>query len=220
MVTFDAIHAQSGALVQYPIIRPALVEQALGLAVALGFAVRPEGNAPGDDAGASCCMDAVGSLLQTLCASLDGARIGEIGTGAGVGTAWLAAGLRPGSTLVSVEIDSRLSTAVARLFVSEPAVRITHGDWRDEFAADGPYDLLFADGGGIGGGPSEWETLARLVRPGGMLLMDDLTPEQFWPASWRGQPDPKRELAFTSGLFTATEVRTGERTSALVMVRK
>jgi hypothetical protein len=59
-----------------------------------------------------------------------------------------------------------------------------------------------------------------LVRPGGIMVMDDLTPESLWPQSWRGAPDPKRELAFHSGYFTATEVRTGDATSALLKVRR
>ena len=72
---------------QYPIARPEIVEQALSLANELGFAARPEGNRPEASVGASCCIDAVGSLLQTVCSSVHQAKVGEIGTGAGVGAA-------------------------------------------------------------------------------------------------------------------------------------
>jgi len=50
--------------------------------------------------------------------------------------------------------------------------------------------------------------------------MDDLTPEELWPASWRGRPDPKRELAFRSGLFTAAEVRSRADAYVLLAVRE
>lgn len=205
---------------QYPLLKPAIVERALHLAAELGFAIRPDGNPPEGAGDASCCIDAVGSLLQTLCASLHSANVGEIGTGAGVGTAWLAAGLQDGSTLTSVEIDMRLHTAVAKLFLGDERIRLLNEDWRQTFVQQAPYDLLFADGGGIGATPSSgWEQVAELIHPHGMMVIDDLTPEALWPASWRGKPDPKRELAFNSGYFQSTEVRTGAETSALIMVR-
>ena len=77
---------------QYPIEKPEIVERALSLAGELGFPIQPEGNQPDGSGASSCCIDSVGSLLRTICLSLDGAKIGEIGTGAGVGTAWLASG--------------------------------------------------------------------------------------------------------------------------------
>ena len=131
---------------QYPIKKPEIVEKALELAGELGFAIRPDGNPLADSpSNASCCIDAVGSLLQTLCASLqDGAKVGEIGTGAGVGTAWLGSGLTPRSTLTSVEIDPRLHTAVAELFAAHQSVTLLNGDWRDAFTSHAPFDLLFA----------------------------------------------------------------------------
>ena len=205
---------------QYPIARPEIVEQALSLANELGFAARPEGNRPEASVGASCCIDAVGSLLQTVCSSVHQAKVGEIGTGAGVGAAWLTAGLRPGSTLTSVEIETRLHQAVSMLFAPYQSVELLNGDWRGEFKDRSPYDLLFADGGGVGGTPSGWEEIADLVRSGGIIIIDDLTPEELWPANWRGQLDPKRELAFKSGYFVSSEVRTGAETSALLMVRR
>ncbi len=205
---------------QYAVERPPIVEQALALAGELGFDIRPEGNRPDEPGGASCCIDAVGSLLKVLCASLDNASVGEIGTGAGVGAAWLTAGLRPGSRLTTVELDPRLHSAAARLFEPFPAVTLLEGDWRDAFQSLAPFDLLFADGGGVGDvAPQGWQEVAGLVRPGGMIVVDDLTPEELWPPGWRGKPDAKRELAFRSSLFHSTEVRTGSATSALLMVR-
>ncbi len=206
---------------QYPIEKPEIVERALSLAGELGFPIQPEGNRPDGSGASSCCIDSVGSLLRTICLSLDGAKIGEIGTGAGVGTAWLASGLTPRSTLTSVEIDTRRYRAVSALFAGHESVRLLNGDWRGEFKTQAPYDLLFADGGGVGSSsPSDWEEISNLIRPQGIIVLDDLTPEEMWPPSWQGKPDPKRELAFKSGYFHSTEIRTGKQTSALLMVRK
>lgn len=206
---------------QYPIHRPDIVDQALSLAQELGFPVRPEGNRPETAASASCCIDAVGALLRALCSSLADARVAEIGTGAGVGTAWLASGLRESSTLTTVEIDPDLHTATSRVFSGHKNVEVLLGDWRADFKQRGPFDLLFADGGGVGDARKEaWEEIAGLVHGGGIIVIDDLTPEPLWPDSWRGKPDPKREFAFNSGHFTSTEILTGASTSALLMVRQ
>ena len=75
--------------------------------------------------------------------------------------------------------------------------------------------------GGIGSADETlWPVVADLVSPGGMIVIDDLTPEEYWPDSWKGKPDPKREFAFHSGFFTATEVRTRVDVSTLLMVKK
>ena len=46
-----------------------------------------------------------GSLLRTLAASKPGGRFLELGTGTGIGTAWLLAGMDSGSCLDSVDTD-------------------------------------------------------------------------------------------------------------------
>ena len=202
---------------QYQILVPDLVKETKQLADAMGFPQRPEGNRVGSQAASpSCCIDEVGSLLRILASSIVGGRIGEIGTGAGVGTAWLASGLRGGTTLVSIEIDEKLGRAVSDHFKTNPGVEIVTGDWRGSFSQAGPFDLLFFDGGGADVGAEE---LANLVKPGGIVVVDDLTPERHWPDAWKGSPDPKRELAFNSGHYASHEILLTEYVSALIMVR-
>ena len=79
---------------------PPLVERAVGLARRLGFA--------------NSCRPEHGRLLHALAAGAT--RIGETGTGCGVGLAWLASGARPGTRLVSVEIDTERAGLAASLF--------------------------------------------------------------------------------------------------------
>ena len=73
--------------------------------------------------------------------------IGETGTGCGVGLAWLASGARPGTRLVSAEIDTERAGLAASLFADLPHVAVRPGDWREIYRA-APFDLLVLDGGG------------------------------------------------------------------------
>ena len=54
-----------------------------------------------------------GSLLRTLAASKPSGRFLELGTGTGVGTAWLLAGMDAGSRLDSVESDPHVLGAMS-----------------------------------------------------------------------------------------------------------
>ena len=224
---------------QYPLEIPEVVHAAKALAKELGFGLRPGGNAPStdveisaatrscaDNTGAtpgsdpSACLDEVGSLLRVLVASLRKGRIGEVGTAAGVGTAWLASGLGSRATLTSVELEPRLARAASELFAPMPNVEVVTGDWYEVMPGRAPFDLLFFDGGGREAlGSHNWRTLGDLLVPGGMMVLDDLTPEELWPATWRDRPDPKRELALRSGLFTAAEVRVRPDVAVLLMTR-
>lgn len=170
---------------QYGIEVPTIVRVAQRLAVELGFDLRPEGNpAGGTSAGPSACLDEVGRLLRTLAASLPGGRIGEVGTGAAVGTAWLASGLVAGASLTSVEVDPRLARAARDLFVDRTDVEVVAGDWLEAMPPHGPFDLLFFDGGGREAlRPDNWERLTALLKPSGIMVLDDLTPEEAWPES-------------------------------------
>ncbi|HZJ08665.1 MAG TPA: class I SAM-dependent methyltransferase [Trueperaceae bacterium] len=207
---------------QYPMEVPALVQAAKGLAGEVDFALRPEGNVLGQHhIGASACIDEVGSLLRALVASLPNGRIGEVGTGAGVGTAWMASALGNGASLTSVELEPRLATAARGLLAPLENVEIITGDWLEVMPRRAPFDLLFFDGGGREALRSDnWPMLEGLLVPGGMMVLDDLTPEELWPDNWWGKPDPKRELAFHSGLFTAAEVRLRTDTAVMLLARR
>lgn len=209
-------------MTQYPVVVPTKVKAAQALAIQLGFDLRPEGNAAGDHPStASCCIDEVGRLLMALAASVTEGVIGEIGTGAGVGTAWLAEGKRNEVALLSVEKEARLAQAAGELFQDENGVEILQGDWRETFVRRGPFQLLFADGGGVGtASADQWLDLAELIAPGGMMVLDDLTPEALWPEAWKNQTDPKREFAFNSGYFHSTEVLSRPNVSTLILVKR
>jgi len=94
---------------------PPLVERAVDLARQEGFACscRPEHR----------------RLLFALAAGAE--VIGETGTGCGVGLAWLASGARPGTRLVSVELDAERAERAAALFSGCPQVTVLPGDWQE-----------------------------------------------------------------------------------------
>jgi predicted O-methyltransferase YrrM len=199
---------------------PEIVRKANALANELNFPLIPEGRLAGYKGPPSACIPQVGRLLQVLTSGKPGGRIGEQGTGAGVGTAWLADGLRNGAHLISVEINPTFSTAVAQLFADYPNVEIRTGDWHDKMSPNEPYDLLFMDAMPRGDlVPSKWDSMVELIKIGGQTVMDDLTPVELWPSDWDEIIDSKREFAFSNPRVFGTEVRTTTRTSALIVTR-
>lgn len=152
----------------------------------------------------SSSLPEVGRLLYLLTSHAAAGRIGEIGAGCGVGAAWIVSALHPGGSFVTIDIDLQRVRAVQSLFAGYPNVQVLHGDWR-QLLAFGPFDLLFADGGKA----KEQDPAAMLsaVRPGGFIVLDDLTPEELWPPKWHGQPDPVRDFWLNDSRIVATELR-------------
>jgi len=182
---------------------PPLVQQAVEIARRQGFAYS--------------CRPEQGRLLQVLAG---GARtIGETGSGCGVGLAWLATGARPGSKLVSVEIDAERAALTTTLFAGLPDVTVIHGDWT-EIERPGPYDLLVLDGGGQGKNGERPADPDRLLRPGGTLVVDDLTPAQAWPPEFAGSIDHARMHWLEHPGLDAAEIRLAPDLAALVATRR
>ncbi|MFD9124273.1 O-methyltransferase [Kitasatospora sp. NPDC059571] len=166
---------------------------------------------------AQSCRPEQGRLLQVLAGGAR-VRIGESGTGHGVGLAWLASGAAPGVELVSVERDPDRASAAAGLFADRPDVRVLCADWT-ELYAHGPYDLLVLDGGGQakGGGTADPE---RLLAPGGVLVVDDFTPVGSWPPLFEGRPDGARLHWLQHPALRAVDLPLAADLSSVVAVRK
>jgi len=162
------------------------------------------------------CRPEQGALLRVL-AGAAGGRIGESGTGYGVGLAWLASGARPGVELVSVERDPARAAAAAAVFDGRPEIRVLTGDWT-ELYRHGPYDLLVLDGGGQakGGEPADPE---KLLNPGGVLVVDDFTPSPGWPPLYDGRPDEARLHWLLHPALRAVDLPLAADLSAVVAVR-
>jgi demethylmenaquinone methyltransferase/2-methoxy-6-polyprenyl-1,4-benzoquinol methylase len=159
---------------------PDLVAAATAAASAAGFAYASDAR--------------VGRLLAALAASVPtGGRILELGTGTGVGTAWLVSGMgdRTDVELVTVEADADLA-AVAGALPWPAHVRPMTGDAVELLPGLGTFDLIFADAQG-----GKWEridlTIAALA-PGGILVVDDMTPQD---SREHHQHEKQREVAQT-----------------------
>jgi predicted O-methyltransferase YrrM len=189
---------------------PPLVQQALDLARQQGFK--------------SSCVPEVGQLLGILASHVQHGIVGEIGTGTGVSSAWMLSHLSPTIRFVTVEANVERATAVQHLFQDLPNTQVIHGDW-SEILAYGPFDLLFIDAGPAKSPPRSSprevtaaeaaEMILPALRMGGIAVLDDLSPEEYWPEEWRGQPDLVREFWLNDTRLNAMEVLVKAATSAM-----
>jgi predicted O-methyltransferase YrrM len=157
-----------------------------------------------------------GRLLRVLAAHAGTGTIGEIGTGAGVGAAWIASGMQPGARFFTVELDDDRARAARHLFAGVPGITVLHGPWED-ILAHGPFDLLFIDAK-----PAKIEgarLAAGALSPGGMAVLDDLTPEDVRPDVDRANPDDVREFWLNHPDLVATEVMMSRTMSVVLAAR-
>lgn len=115
-----------------------------------------------------------GQMLQFLAALIGARRILEIGTLAGYSGIWLARGLPPGGTLITLELDSRHADAARQHFALAGVadrVQLIEGDAAaslERLAQTEPFDMVFIDADKERNGAYlEW-SLAH-VRPGGLI---------------------------------------------------
>jgi predicted O-methyltransferase YrrM len=167
----------------------------------------------------------VGRLLGALAASRPSGRLAEIGTGTGAGSSWIVSTMGTEASFVTVEVDDDRAAACAELFAGLPKVRVLHGDWHEMLPPEAPFDLLFFDGGGWKRSPPhqmrvESERALELVAPGGMVAMDNLTPEHLGPEDGPKWPDALRDFWLGSDGLVATEVLTTTDSSAIVAVKR
>src|ERR1700757_5074898 len=120
---------------------PPLVARARALARQAGFPLTREETGPDRP---SARLPGVGRFLAMLAAGCAGGRIGELGTGAGIGSAWMAGAMPADCTLITAEIDERLA---GDLLEDDPRVTVITGDALGVMSSGGPFDLIFADSG-------------------------------------------------------------------------
>jgi predicted O-methyltransferase YrrM len=147
----------------------------------------------------------VQALLRVLAA---GRRVAEIGTAFGEGAATMAETARE---LVTVEIDPDRAAIAQERLARRANIELLVGDWRDLLPQLGPFELVFADGGLRSA--SDWERILPLVRSGGLIVKDDLTPGRAI------EGDPVREFLLRDPRLAAVEVLTTPTTAAIVAVR-
>jgi|SRR5215469_9216258 len=178
---------------------PPLVARARSLATQTGFPLTRQEAA---GAGPSASLPVVGRFLAMLAAGCAGGRIGEMGTGVGIGTAWMASAMPADCTLVTAEIDQGRAEAARELLAGDRRVEVVTGDSAAVLSGRGPFDLLFCDGGG-----GDYAGLVSLVRVGGRIVLDDVTPRKaLAPDSPLRGDDPKRRFFFGDPRLVSVEV--------------
>ena len=124
-----------------------------------------------------------GELLAVLVRATVARRVLEIGTSNGYSTLWLASAARAsGGAVTTVELsDYKIGLASANFKQSGLAssISLLHDDAGRvlERADDGAYDLIFLDSERPQY-PGWWPHLARVLRPGGLLVVDNAISHQ------------------------------------------
>jgi predicted O-methyltransferase YrrM len=122
-----------------------------------------------------------GSLLRTLAATKSGGALLELGTGTGVGTSWLLSGMDAHARLVSIDNDPRVAEVAHRHLSGDPRVSFLVQDAAGWLTAQPAscLDLVFADA--WVGKYSHLNEALRLLKPGGLYVVDDMLPQANWP---------------------------------------
>lgn len=155
------------------------------------------------------CIPEVGRLLR-FCAGLRGMeRICELGTAYGVGAAWIEAGMAPGATLLTIELDTNRAEAARAMFADNPAIEVLAGDWSLALER-GPFDMVFSDGGPKRS-PGDPEKLLPLATIGALVVLDDFTPGV--------DTDGSREVWLRNPNYDAVEVQLSRDASAILARR-
>ncbi|MBC7568280.1 MAG: class I SAM-dependent methyltransferase [Spirosoma sp.] len=121
-----------------------------------------------------------GALLQTLIATKHKATVLEIGTGTGLATAWILAGMDADSTLISIDNEPTYQAVAKRVLGHDSRLQLVctdAGDWLENQTE--VFDLIFADAW-----PGKYANLDAALNAlalGGMYVIDDMLPQPNWP---------------------------------------
>jgi len=123
----------------------------------------------------------VGALLRTLAATKPRGQFLELGTGTGLATAWLLAGMDETSTLVSVDNDKAVQDVARKAFEDDRRLTLVTSGALEYLETQVPlsFDLVFADAM-----PGKYEGLdaaLNVVKSGGFYIVDDMLPQANWP---------------------------------------
>ena len=120
----------------------------------------------------------VGAVLAVLAATVSAHAVAEIGTGAGVSGLYLLRGMAPDAVLTTIDVEVEHQRAAREAFADEGVrptrARLIAGRALDVLPrlTDGGYDLVLVDADPENY-PAYLEQSVRLLRPGGVLAIDD-----------------------------------------------
>jgi predicted O-methyltransferase YrrM len=158
-----------------------------------------------------------GYLLRTLAASKPAGTFLELGTGTGVGTAWLLDGMDSNARLISVDHDPVLMAVARRYLAGDPRLTLQTDDAAAWIGAvpEASFDLIFADT--WAGKFTHLEETLRALKSGGLYVVDDMFPLPDWSddhrrrvekllADLEGRPYLRlTEISWSSGIILAAK---------------
>jgi O-methyltransferase len=120
----------------------------------------------------------LGALLEVLVRATGGRRVLEIGTFVGTSAAWMARGLAADGVIDTLEADPERADRAERFFARAGIagrVRVHRGPAGGTLPSlpAGAYDLAYIDADKTGY-PAYLEQAVRLVRPGGLIVADNV----------------------------------------------
>jgi len=161
------------------------------------------------------CSDEAGRLLSVLVGQIQQGKILEVGTGFGVGSSWILSTISPTVQFISVD-NSKEKIDETSKNINHIQAEFIYGDWK-EVMAKGPFQFIFADAAAAK--TLEGELLYNTLDIGGMLFMDDFTPEEHFPKEWKGKPDKVREFWLNHRGLLATEIYLTPTSSAILATK-
>jgi len=169
-----------------------------------------------DELGLECVTAGAGAVLRLLAAAGAARAVVEIGTGTGVSGVWLLRGMRPDGVLTTIDREAEHQRIARRIFqeagFAPGRTRIITGRALDVLPrlTDGGYDLAFLDAVKAEY-PEYLEHALRLVRPGGVILADNVL--------WSGLvADPKVTDPDTEGLRAyARRIAADDRLDSVIL---
>lgn len=158
-----------------------------------------------------------GSLLKTLVASKPSGRLLELGTGTGLATAWIVAGMDKASSLVTVE-NNEMLIEVAKKNINDKRVEFVLADgyeWIENYSGE-KFDFIFADA--MPGKYDLFEETISMLNTSGFYIIDDMLPQPNWPAG-----HDKKADAFIQQLEQRTDLiitKVNWSTGIVIVVKK
>jgi predicted O-methyltransferase YrrM len=131
-----------------------------------------------DLGGTEPVLPAIGAALRFLACAVGAKTAVEIGTGCGSSGIWLLRGMRPGSTLTSVDTEPEYQRMARKAFTqagfAQNQCRLILGRALDVLPrlSDGAYDMVFCDADARDY-PDYLTAALRLLRPGGIVAFNN-----------------------------------------------
>jgi len=133
----------------------------------------------GEQLGCTPVGQGAGAALRMLAAASGARAVVEIGTGAGVSGLWLLEGMPSDGILTTIDIEAEHQRAAREAYaaagIAHQRTRVITGRALEVLGrmTDGAYDMAVVDGDKAEY-PAYVEEAARLLRPGGVMVLDNM----------------------------------------------